>query len=115
MRAGNLSAAEEFPDVILAASVDQDLRIASTYRGQDISWRAEVLWGQLDRLGWLEWLVFRAAPIFHEQVILWARADLFLASEELAQDLFPLDSAAEENPADDDFIPLEDIEELRPE
>ena len=106
---------DELPGVILAASPDQDLRIASTYRGQDFTWRETVRWDQLDWRGWLRWLIFREAPAAIEPLVLWARADLFLAAEELAlEEIFPPDSTDPEAEGEDDFIPLEDVEELMP-
>ncbi len=113
-RSGGLANADELPGVILAASSDRDLRIASTYRGQDFTWREVVRWDQLDWRGWLRWLIYREAPVFNEPMILWARADLFLAEDDFdPENSFPLDSA-ETEPDEEEFVPLEDVEDLMP-
>jgi hypothetical protein len=80
-------AGDELPGVVLAPEENQDLRLATAYRGQDFIWTVRPAWELLGLDGWLRWWIFRQAPAQQEQVILWAQADLFLAGEEIgAQD-----------------------------
>jgi hypothetical protein len=57
-----------------------DLSLAATYRGQNFFLAEMVNWNQLGLREWLGWLFFRSIPvdaIQQNQVILWARVDLF--------------------------------------
>ena len=50
--------------------------ISSAYRGQDLVWSREVLWGEMSAFQYLEWLITRDAPTQENQIILWVRTDL---------------------------------------
>jgi hypothetical protein len=63
---------------LLITTQDQEIpALADAYRGQDFAWRAYPGWtGDLPP-NLPAWLTFREAPVIYDQVILWARADLF--------------------------------------
>ena len=79
----------ELPSIIITTRSQEVPALTAAYRGQDFDWWL--------RSGWIgtlppdsnRWLAFRDAPILPDQVILWARADLFpggtLNSQELPQ------------------------------
>jgi hypothetical protein len=55
--------------------------LASSYRGQDFTWRQTPLWNDtLSSQAWLRWVTLRDAPQSGETIILWARDDMFLDS-----------------------------------
>ena len=52
--------------------------LASTYRGQDFTWRKTYLWNDTLPQEWIRWVALREIPQAGESIILWARDDLFL-------------------------------------
>ncbi len=57
-----------------------DLVLPAAYRGQDFTLARREQWSQLNPVQWFRWMVFRTLPPGleeREQVILWARTDLF--------------------------------------
>jgi len=54
-----------------------DLKLASAYRGEAFTWRQTVQYNSMKPQEWWRWLVNRQLPRQDEQVILWARDDLF--------------------------------------
>jgi hypothetical protein len=54
-----------------------DLKLAAAYRGEAFTWRQTVQFDSMQRPEWWRWLVSRQLPRQDEQVILWARDDLF--------------------------------------
>lgn len=57
-----------------------DLALPAAYRGQDFILARRERWSELSPLQWFRWLVFRNVPAEmeeREQIILWARTDLF--------------------------------------
>ncbi len=76
--------------VVVALQIQESPSLADSYRGQDFAW-----WSYPDWTGALpsdsfKWLVFRSAPIKQEQLILWARDDLFPDGFDLPQSETPL-------------------------
>jgi hypothetical protein len=100
------------PAAIITDTENQHFQIASAYRGQGLTWRVRVLWDQMTGRDWARWLLFREAPAVYEQIIVWARADLFLAGEEIAIEQL-LDDADPEAPPEE-IVPLEDVEDILP-
>jgi hypothetical protein len=72
------------PPIVITLRMD-DLGLPSAYRGQDFTWRATPLWGQIGYPDWIRWLVFRQLPSEPETIILWARDDLFPDARETSQ------------------------------
>ena len=57
-----------------------DLALPAEYRGQDFVLARRELWTNMSPLQWFRWMVFRDIPAEmeeREQIILWARTDLF--------------------------------------
>ncbi len=103
----------ELPEVIITPGHDQEVRVASAYRGQGLIWRIYPAWNELDREAWLRWLLFKEAPATNDEIIIWLRADLFLAyNADPTADLFPLDALEEDS--NESFVPLEDPVEILP-
>jgi hypothetical protein len=65
---------------IVLTSTEIDPSLASSYRGQDFTWRQTPAWETLQRESWVRWIVLRELPQNGEITILWARDDLFLDS-----------------------------------
>lgn len=105
---------DELPEVVITTKDQPELRLASAYRGQSLIWRVYPAWEEMGLLEWGRWILFREAPVFNERIIVWVRADLFLSfSGEENVDLFPLDALDEQN-SNEDFVPLEDPNEILP-
>jgi hypothetical protein len=55
--------------------------LASSYRGQDFTWRQTPLWNAAPFAAWVRWLTVRDMQQSGETIILWAREDMFLDSQ----------------------------------
>lgn len=67
------------PDIVITPLQDNPA-LASSYRGQDFSWRQTPLWDVTIFKDWLRWISLREMPVSGESLILWAREGLFLKS-----------------------------------
>jgi len=70
-------AASESPCVVIAPRDQETPALAQAYRGQDFVWRVYPGWPGLLPSNLPAWLTSRQAPLASEQVVLWARVDLF--------------------------------------
>lgn len=70
-------AADTLPELVITAR-DIEPRLAASYRGTDIGWSAGADWAGAVPPEFLKWLMFRNAPEAMNEIILWARNDLFL-------------------------------------
>jgi hypothetical protein len=66
------------PELVITP-LGEEIGLASAYRGQDFVWRTYPDW--LLGGNWARWLVLREIPMQSEQIILWARNDLFFDSQ----------------------------------
>ncbi len=66
------------PELVITPQSEQ-VELASSYRGQDFTWRQVPDW--MLNTNWAKWIVLREMPIQREQIILWARNDLFFDSQ----------------------------------
>lgn len=90
------------PSVVITAQEQTSLDLALAYRGQDFTWWQYPGWSGLLPVQWLDWLYFHKAPGTAQQIILWARGDLFPGGV-----LTPT-STSETQPAsqyEEDFVP----------
>jgi len=69
------------PPLIITPPID-DLGLPAAYRGQDFVWRQSPAWNRIGPANFLSWLVLRVTPQDPENIILWARNDLFLDGQE---------------------------------
>jgi len=67
------------PLVITALGVE--LKQGVAYRGEVFSWRCTPAWDQAQSSDWLRWFVFREMTQQKEEIVLWARSDLFFGNE----------------------------------
>ena len=112
VREGSVLAGEDFPAVVITGDQVYETRLGAAYRGQSLTWRVYPVWEEMGFREWVRWVIFREVPAVNEDVIIWVRADLFLAERDTPlTDLFPLD-AIEEEP--EDYIPLENVEDILP-
>jgi hypothetical protein len=63
----------ESPPVVITLKGSDEPQLADKYRGQDFIWRLDM--GNQTNI--INWLTFRQVPLNYDQIILWARADLF--------------------------------------
>ena len=70
-------AANEAPSVVITLKNQETPVLAQAYRGQDFNWRVYPGWEGPLPPNAPAWLAFRQAPLLSEQVVLWARIDLF--------------------------------------
>jgi hypothetical protein len=65
------------PPVIITPKEAEQPSLAEKYRGQDFVWRLYPGWQGVFPPNFINWLAFRQAPQGQEQIILWARVDIF--------------------------------------
>jgi len=65
------------PSIVVTRQSVEEPSLAASYRGQDFALDAYPGWAGALPPNLARWLVFRLAPLQEEQVILWARVDLF--------------------------------------
>jgi hypothetical protein len=70
-------ASTESPPVVITLKEAEEPRLVQEYRGQDFVWRLFPGWQGVFPTDFINWLAFRQAPLNQEQVILWARTDIF--------------------------------------
>jgi hypothetical protein len=62
---------------IVITRAEQEPALAEAYRGQDFALIRKTSWSLIMPHEWIRWYAFRELPTETEQVILWARTDLF--------------------------------------
>ena len=67
----------ESPPVVITQKGAEEPSLAEKYRGQDFVWRIYPGWQGVFPPDFINWLAFRQAPLGQDQIILWARADIF--------------------------------------
>jgi hypothetical protein len=66
---------------IVIGPFDPQAAIGADYRGQDFIWRRYPGWNTASWPEWLRWLAVHEMPQGEEPIMLWARTDLFLDSQ----------------------------------
>jgi hypothetical protein len=69
--------AENSPSVVITSQAQGIPGLPVLYRGQDFILYIFPGWTQVLPHDWIKWLAYREAPLLQDQVILWARTDLF--------------------------------------
>jgi hypothetical protein len=77
VRYGGQFSSAELPALVITPQ-EIEPRLAATYRGTDFLWSDKPVWSGVLPADVLLWLVSRESPTQSDQVILWARNDLFL-------------------------------------
>lgn len=67
----------ETPPVVITPKGTEELKLTQQYRGQDFIWRLYPGWQGVFPPNFINWYAFRQAPLGQEQIILWARTDIF--------------------------------------
>lgn len=67
------------PELVITG-FEGDPGLAASYRGQDFTWRLATSWELAQSGDWQRWLAYREMTQTGENIILWAREDLFLGS-----------------------------------
>jgi hypothetical protein len=65
------------PPVVITLKGTEEPQLTESYRGQDFVWRLYPGWPGVFPPNFINWLAFRQAPLGQDQIIVWARADLF--------------------------------------
>jgi len=65
------------PEFVITPFEDNPV-LVSAYRGQDFIWRQTFSWNSMLSSDWLRWIALREIPLSGENIILWARSDLFI-------------------------------------
>ncbi len=68
---------ENAPSVVITHQAQSTPSLPVLYRGQDFLWYIYPGWKQVLPHDWIKWLAYGEAPLAENQVILWARTDLF--------------------------------------
>ena len=82
------------PSIVISRVLGQEPALSVSYRGQDFSWWRYPGWQGVLPQPLLSWLAYRENPAVKEQLILWARTDLFPAEFQSTAEL----PAPAENP-----------------
>jgi hypothetical protein len=67
------------PELVITGTAG-DPTLAASYRGQDFTWKLTTSWEIALPGDWSRWLAYREMTQSNENIILWAREDLFLGS-----------------------------------
>jgi len=67
----------QIPSIVITLKGAEAPSLTQNYRGQDFIWRLYPGWQGAFPPDFINWLAFRKAPLGQEQIILWARADIF--------------------------------------
>lgn len=76
--------AGETPSIVITPYEEQELKLADSYRGQSFAWQAQPAWPDGYPIGWLRWILYRHMTAHTENIILWARTDVFPGGEPAA-------------------------------
>jgi hypothetical protein len=76
-------AGTDAPTIVITGQEQQTPALAQRYRGQDVAWRVYPAWQSILPPNFIHWLAFRQAPSVTQNIILWARSDLFPGGLEL--------------------------------
>lgn len=66
---------------IVLTATTQEVFFNENYRGQDFQWEVQPIWDLMTSQEWLQWAIFKKAPLGNRAIILWARESLFPGSE----------------------------------
>lgn len=66
---------------IVLTSATQEVLFNENYRGQDFQWEVQPIWDLMTFQEWLQWAIFKKAPLGGRVIVLWARESLFPGSE----------------------------------
>jgi hypothetical protein len=69
--------ATESPPIVVTLKGSDEPSLAQKYRGQDFVWHRYPGWQGVFPPEFIKWLAFRKAPLSDDQIILWARTDIF--------------------------------------
>jgi len=95
---------ESLPAVIIALKGADDPRQAAAYRGQDFVWHVYPGWEANLPVNWVSWLYFRDVPQLSQDLVLWARTDIFPGGVIAPEP----DDLSSEAPADDNPLEFEE-------
>lgn len=99
----------DLPGAIITYQGQEDPRLAAAYRGQGFVWEEYRGWQGAIPPNWARWVAFRDAPRQENQLILWARSDLFpggALEAEIDQQL-EFDDLPEQDQLQPGSVPLE--------
>lgn len=77
----NAAALTENPEILIAPATTESPELQANYRGQDFIWRAQAYWDDFLLADWMRWIFHHRATEGQEALILWARGDLFIDSQ----------------------------------
>jgi hypothetical protein len=70
-------ASTEAPPAVITLKGAEEPRLEQQYRGEDFVWHLYPGWDGTFPPDFINWLAFRKAPLSQDQIILWARVDIF--------------------------------------
>jgi len=66
--------------IVLTGS-SEGVVFGENYRGQDFHWQVQPIWDLMTAKEWMQWAIFKIAPLENKMIFLWARESLFPGSE----------------------------------
>lgn len=66
--------------IVLTGS-SENMVFSENYRGQDFLWEVRPIWNLMSIEEWMQWVIFKIAPVENKMVFLWASERLFPGSE----------------------------------
>jgi hypothetical protein len=79
-------ASGELPAIMITRQEELFPSLTASYRGQDFTWWLAPGWSSALPPNPVGWLTYHEAPVLEEQIILWARSDLFPGGNLLSQE-----------------------------
>jgi len=64
------------PSIVLT-KLEEEPKLASEYRGQEIVWQKVPLWADCKLMEYAKWIADQSVPTSAQSITLWARTDLF--------------------------------------
>lgn len=71
----------QFQSSIVLTTTTEEVVFTDNYRGQDFQWETQPIWNLMTTQEWMQWAIFKIAPLENKTIILWARENLFPGSE----------------------------------
>ncbi len=78
----------EVPSMVVTPD-QKSLGLAGAYTGQSFVVEQSPTWETLSLSDWINWMIFRQAPVTKNNIVLWVRSDLFPGSSDYRQNKTP--------------------------
>lgn len=77
----NVLAYDALPSILVTGALQENPALLDSYRGQPFAWEQSAPFETILPSNWLRWLTYREMPVVRQNIVLWARSDLFPGEE----------------------------------